>query len=376
MVLVGAVRRDYIFRGGRYSIVLTAAALMAVLVATPTNEASDSTCREASQLLTPWAGASVAVPEGRPAGCACTGGEQPAVRSATLLTSRGEPPVGGTSTSPLPSEPETMPLYVSPAPDSGTYLESFQVRKDAGWATGLYMYWPGDMEWTSDWDRFVTENWQGIPVVGSPKRVDPASVHGFFSCLPQAWRDQWIAAYYQEPEDDFTTTEERAVFRERVSDMADMVRPYGVRNAVHLQEWTINPNNSKPWAGAENLSQFINVDDIDYLSWSLYPAEGESMTAGVDRIRSFSEKYAPGIPWGITAAGSPVNGNAPLGGPARELRAKIVEDAARYVAEVGGVGFGWFDFEEYRPGRDQLVSKDPALREAMSTAADVALVAP
>lgn len=372
-MIVGAIRRDYIFRGGRYSLVLGAATALAVLVAMPTNELSDSTCPEASQLRIPTTGESNSVEEERSAGCACTAGEAPIVRAATHLNSRGEIPAGGSSASPRPKEPEVMPLYVSPAPDSGTYLESFQARRDDGWATGLYMYWPGDMEWTAEWSSLVTENWQGIPVVGSPKSVNPASVHGFLSCLPQSWRDQWIAAYYQEPEDDFTTPAERAVFRERVSALADMVRPYGVRNAVHLQEWTINPSNEKPWAGENNLSQFINVEDIDYLSWSLYTEEGESMRPGIDRIEAFSEKYAPGIPWGITASASPVKGPAPIGGTDRALRAQIAEDGARYTVEAGGKSFGWFDWNEYRPGRDNLVAKDPELQATMARIATIEL---
>lgn len=274
---------------------------------------------------------------------------------------------------PPPPADEFMPLYVSPSPDQGSYIESFEARHEEGWATGFYTYWPGDLKWNSGWERFVEENPEGIPVVGSPKGVNPTSVHNFLDPLPQAWRDQWIMAYYQEPEDNFTTPAQREVFRERVAAMADLVRPYGVKNAVHLQEWTINPYNNQPWGGEENLAQFINAEDLDYISWSLYPAEGKSMKPGIDRIKAFSEKYAPGVPWGITAAGSPVDGSAPIGGPARDLRAQLVEEAAQYTAEVGGDAFGWFDFDEYNPGRDQLVSKDPALQEVMDDVSEIPL---
>lgn len=270
----------------------------------------------------------------------------------------------------------TLPIYVSPAPDHGNYIQSYEARRAQGWASAFYTYWPGDIRWNNEWRNFVERHPEGIPVLGSPKGVNPANVTEFMDNLPQAWRDQWIMAYYQEPEDNFTTPAARTQFRERVGQMADLVRPYGVKNAVHLQEWTINPYNNHDWAGEEALAEFFEVEDIDYISWSLYPAEGNSMRPGINRIKAFSETYAPGIPWGITAAGSPVQGSAPIGGQAREQRAEIVLDAAQYTAEVGGQAFGWFDFDEYNPGRDQLVSKDPALRSVMSQASRIEIPTP
>lgn len=267
----------------------------------------------------------------------------------------------------------TLPIYVSPSPDQGNFIESYEARRAKGWASAFYTYWPGDIQWNASWSSFVQRHPGGIPVIGSPKGVNPANVKRFMDNLPQAWRDQWIMAYYQEPEDNFTTPAARAQFRERVGQMADLVRPYGVKNAVHLQEWTINPYNTKPWAGEEALAEFFEAEDIDYISWSLYPAEGRSMRAGIDRIKEFSETYAPGIPWGITAAGSPVQSSAPIGGQARALRADIVLDAAQYTAETGGQAFGWFDFDSYNPGRDQLVSKDPALRAVLTEASEIGL---
>lgn len=270
----------------------------------------------------------------------------------------------------------SLPIYVSPAPDAGSYIESFEERRAAGWSSAFYTYWPGDIRWNSEWADFVERHPEGVPVLGSPKGVDPASVRGFLDGLPQTWRDQWTMAYYQEPEDDFTTSAQRTEFRERVSEMADLVRPYGATNAVHLQEWTINPYNDKSWSGERALSEFFDVEDIDFISWSLYPAQGRSMREGIDRIKAFSEKYAPGVPWGITAAGSPVAGSAPIGGADRAERAQVVLDAAEYTAEVGGQSFGWFDFDEYQPGRDQLASKDPALAEALNTAAQLERTTP
>lgn len=267
----------------------------------------------------------------------------------------------------------TLPVYVSPAPDSGSYIESYEARRAEGWASAFYTYWPSNVQWNGEWDAFVDRHPEGIPVVGSPKSVDPGHVRNFLDNLPQTWREQFTMAYYQEPEEDFTTPASRAQFRQDVSEMADLVRPYGVKNAVHLQEWTINPYNDKHWGGEQALSEFFNAEDVDYISWSIFPAEGRSMRPGIDRIKEFSEEHAPGVPWGITAAGSPVDSSAPIGGAARAERADIVLDAARYTAQVGGDAFGWFDHDEYNPGRDQLVAKDPALQMALTQASAIGL---
>ena len=97
------------------------------------------------------------------------------------------------------------------------------------------------------------------------------------------------------------------------------------------------------------------------------------MRAGIDRIKAFSETYAPGVPWGVTAGASPVSPSAPIGGTARLQRAAIALDGANYVAEVGGDAFGWFDWDSYLPGQDNLVSKDPALRSAMLSISEIQL---
>ena len=280
--------------------------------------------------------------------------------------------VSAGSSSQEQSQEAKLPVFVSPTPDRGSsYMDAYEARRGAGWGTAFYTYWPGEMRWNGQWADFVARHPEGIPVLGSPKGTNASNVRGFLDELPTAWRDKWIMAYHQEPEDNFTSSAQRAEFRRSVAKMADLVRPYGVRNAVHLQEWTINPYNNHHWGTEEALAEFFDAEDIDYLSWSLYPAEGKSMKPGIDRIKAFSEKYAPGVPWGITAAGSPVPGSAPIGGSARAERAQIVREAADYTAEVGGQAFGWFDFDEFNPGRDQLAAKDPALRAALRYAAEV-----
>lgn len=274
------------------------------------------------------------------------------------------PPVERTDTSKLP-------IFASPAPDSGSYIESYEARRADGWGSAFFTYWPGEMTWNAEWAAFVARYPEGVPVIGSPKGVNPANVRGFLDKLPQAWRDKFTVAYFQEPEDDFTTSAQRAQFRQKVAQMADLVRPYGVANAVHLQEWTINPYNNKSWGGEKVASEFFNPEDVDAISWSLFPAEGRSMRDGIDRIKAFTQKYAPRATWGITSAGSPVSGSAPIGGTARARRAEIVRDGAEYTARVGGQSFGWFDWDEYNPGRDQLAAKDPALTRALRAAAQV-----
>ena len=310
-----------------------------------------------------------------------------AVNGGWKLLTDGSVEGGGGGSTPL-----NLPIFASPSLGQGQdQPQAYKERYDAGWGTAFYTYWPGDFgAFTASWQTLTSEIPDGVPVLGSPKGTSASAIQGFFDPMPQAWRDKFIAAYFQEPEDNFTDDTARAQYRASVALMADRVRPYGVRNAVHLQEWAINPYNNNSWAGTTQAQRYASLakfvqgieDKIDYVSWSSYPAKGKSFQPGFDRIADWCATYLPGVPWGVTAAGSPVENISidPIGGAARATRAQIVRDGGDHLAAIyattGGVGgqaFGWFDFDEYNPGRDQLASKDPALTDALLYVAQINL---
>lgn len=279
--------------------------------------------------------------------------------------------------------PRPLPVYCSPS-GSGSAVANYRARIEGAdqWATGFYAYWPGDIgPFNAAWRQMTEAYPDGLPVLGSPKG-DPTLATGrnaltaFFTALPAAWRAKFICAYWQEPEDNFVTAAERATYRARVAAMADTVRPLSVRSAVHLQEWALNPQNSNTWVTpnrGQRLAEFVTGIEgaVDYVSWSCYSNQGQSMDTRIARIKAWCEQYLPGKPWGITAAGIPVS--ATDGSAARATRAALVREAANLTVAAGGQAFGWFDHDGFNEGRDQLASKDSALRAALAHAAGLTL---
>lgn len=264
-----------------------------------------------------------------------------------------------------------MHVYCSPDPaetGDSSYVNAMRWHLEEGnqaWANAFYTYWPGDIgAFNTDWQSFVTAYPAGLPVLASPKG-DPvnngSAVTSFMTDLQTHgganWLSKWVMAYWQEPGQEIREgTLPLATYQARVSAMADLVRPFGARNAPHIEEWDINPFNSA--AGSTEAERFAHVyeivdgieDKLDYFSWSLYPAAGKDMRPGIDRIEKWMNQYLPGLPFGITAASSPVPLGTSSSDPARATRANLVRQAgdhilARYTATGRGPdAFGWFHF--------------------------------
>lgn len=264
-----------------------------------------------------------------------------------------------------------MFIHCSPDPaETGdtSYVNSMRWHLEEGnqaWANAFYTYWPSDIgAFNADWQAFVGAYPAGIPTLGSPKGDpvnNPSAVTSFMNGLQTyggtAWLSQWIMAYWQEPGQEVREGAlPLATYQARVSAMADLVRPYGARNAVHVEEWDINPFNGA--AGSTEAERFAHLAElvqgienkIDYVSWSLYPASGNDLRPGIDRIESWMDQYMPTHDYGITAASSPVPLNTPSNDPIRTTRAGIVRDAGDYIKarhDATGRGpdcFGWFHF--------------------------------
>lgn len=302
-----------------------------------------------------------------------------------------------------------MLIYCSAAPavmgTGSSYVNAWRAHHEdpnfptglQNWANAFYTYWPGNVgAFTSDWQSVVTAYPQGIATLASPKGTPETSagadpLNAFCTQLPQAWRDKMMFAYWQEPGNDFGGAGQPAisVYRGRVSAMADIVRPYGIRNAVHVEEWDINPfNNASGSTQAQrfaHLAQFVQgiEDKIDVVSWSLYPAEGNSMVEGMVRMEAWMDQFLPGHQWEITATSSPVNVGRPLDAPQRVTRANIVRAAGDHiVARTNATGrgprsFGWFHFTAFGGNnKDNLATTDQHLYDALQYVASLELDEP
>lgn len=218
------------------------------------------------------------------------------------------------------------------------------------WASGAFVYYPGpwghsELKWDQYWEDITSRFPNGLDTVVSPKTVDVAALEDFCSRLPQGWRDKMVFAFYQEPEDNFTTPAQIDGFLGQVRVVAGVVRKHGIRNAVELQEWSLNPENRAYPSGEDNTARFVDPTLIDHVSWSVYEKNLKDRSeVMIGRIASFMGRW-PQLTWDISATGVAVPVGTPQDDPRRVTRAQIAGNMiTRARAHERCTGFGWFDF--------------------------------
>jgi len=288
-------------------------------------------------------------------------------------------------------------IYCSPDPavmGTGNYIAAWRAHQESNsfptgtqsWANAFYTYWPDDIgPFNASWQSFVTDYPSGVPVLASPKgRPDTptgaTALHNFCSQIPVSWRSEFIMAYWQEPGNNFGGGGQPTIaeYRDRVAAMADIVRGYDLKNAVHVEEWDINPFNNAAGSNQSerfaHLAQFVQgiEDKIDVVSWSLYPAAGNSLVPGLQRMEAWMDEYMPDCEWRVTATGTPVAVNSPLGSAERIERANLVREAGDHIVartlatNRGPHSFGWFHFSDFGGNnRDNLATTDQLLYDAL-----------
>lgn len=261
-----------------------------------------------------------------------------------------------------------LPIFVSPEVVNGKSLPyEFLDRVNAGWGGGWFQYTPGSLQPIPALTQLAVEYPDGFPILASPKQTDETSTNEYFNVLPQAWRDQVLACYFQEPEDNFTTDPQRALFRASVTKMAGLVRPWGARNGVHLQEWSLNPM----WREVGHTYKFVQgiEEDIDFVAWSLLGQPNDTWAdwkVKADRLAHFMATYLPNHEWGVTSSAQALSAGVPQGDPLRVARAQLVKDVADYVVGLGSKTWGWFDWNDFDGnGAYARVDTDPLLLDSM-----------
>jgi len=257
-----------------------------------------------------------------------------------------------------------MPVYAH-MPDP-TAVE-IKKRIDAGWATGAFLYYKATDDpfgWTSRWDDLEETFPNGVDLFVSPKNFTTASLTDWAERLSPAQRAKTVFAYWQEPEENFTTDAERAAFRAKVVQAADIVQPFGIRNGIELQAWTLNEGNKTEWGGADNFKAFFPADTskLDYVGISLYDYhQNFSGAKQLKPVKVLLNRNLPHAEWGPLASGWSVPAGTPQGAPIRAERAAAAADGFAWAKKYGADSYGWFDFPAWDGTKDYAVDGDPAL---------------
>lgn len=262
-----------------------------------------------------------------------------------------------------PAQPADRTVVYAHMPNA-TAAE-IEERIDLGWATGAFLYYSEreTFGWSPQWTAIADTFPDGVALFVSPKTWTKASLTDWCERLSPAQRRHTVFAHWQEPEDNFTTDAARASFRDRVEQAAAIVQPFGIRNGVHLQSWTLNDANTNGWAGRANFKAFIPDDAsaVDIVGISLY--DEHQNYSGPDQLRpvhTLLERELPRADWAPVASGWSVPTGTGAGSPLRAERALAAADGLDYARRHGASAYGWFDFTDWER-RDYGVAGDPAL---------------
>lgn len=270
----------------------------------------------------------------------------------------------GTTTNvvvPVTVTPPSSPFWVlRHSPDGvNTYWSGIA---NSAWADGAFVYYPSgwghsELMWDSYWSNAIAASPNGLYTVISPKGFVASELTDFCNRVPVAWRSKMIIAYYQEPEDNLTTPALQQSYRDTVHQISQIVRPYGIKCGLELQEWTLDPVNNNSWAGTANLNNFVVEADVDNISWSIYETNLQNRaSAQVGRIKTFMAQY-PSLTWDGGAMGISVPGSGAATTAQRQTRANLAQNMIQTCRDNGAKGVGWFDFPSYSSSVDYGVDQ-------------------
>lgn len=265
---------------------------------------------------------------------------------------------------PPPRAPFYAHLPYGPGIGSVDWAAMTRERIDVGWATGAFLYSGGAMVWGPAWDAFVEEFPEGCDLYLSPKSI--AGLDAFLGNFPPVFLDRMVFAYFQEPEDNHTTPAKRADFRAKVTEAAAVVRPYGVRNSVEVQSWTlVGPAHG----GADALAEIIPPEAVDVVGWSAFNFSGKDVGAAyVDAAATFMAEHLPGVPWGAASVGWSVPRGTPGDSPLRVARATYAANCLAAATAAGAEHLSWYDVPNDARGYE--CSVDDQLLPVLLAAAD------
>lgn len=228
------------------------------------------------------------------------------------------------------------PLGQSPA----VFAQCVRQRIANGEATGVMYYRPKDAGplRPDAYQAALIASGEPCHVLLSPKVVtDRETAAEWAQAWPEEWRPWVRVAYFQEPGGDFGGPGQPPLeeFVQGVTDLADACDPVGIESMLHLELWTLSPNN--PNRDAETAEARAMVDAcrarIVGVGWSyfVYDLKDKSGVL-IPPMVEFMADY-PELAYGPTAVGISVRYGIGQDDPDRVTRARLL--AAAYAACVG-----------------------------------------
>jgi hypothetical protein len=175
-------------------------------------------------------------------------------------------------------------------------------------------------------------------VVLSPKVVtDRDGAAAWAAAWPEEWRSYVRVAYFQEPGGDFGGPDQPPLeeFVQGVTDLADACDPYGIASMLHLELWTLSPNNPKRDAETAEARAMVDAcrSRIVAIGWSYFVYDLKDRSGVlIPPMVGFMADYSE-LAYGPTAVGVSVQYGIPQDDKRRTDRARLL--AAVYAATAG-----------------------------------------
>lgn len=288
-------------------------------------------------------------------------------------------PSGPTATRPFPIVASWD--FSNPPYTTETALQTYDRLAGYGY-NGWVAYSGSSLGWNSAMSQIAAAHANDpVNLLCAPKAVVANDIRAICNNLPVAWRPGFRWNYYQEPEDNHTTTAEVNDYKAKVSQAATILREYPWAQAPWLEL-------AEYWASTNpaHTAEFIpdDPDDFGGILWSFFEyGENISMTrlqAKVDTVVSFMSTYAPGKPWELMAACYNLE---PIDGPFNQTQynnqVTWLNESFSRLRAAGCIGYAWYNVKFGTSGGasgESRIEVNPAGLSAMQTIAAAGYTVP
>lgn len=249
---------------------------------------------------------------------------------------------------------------------------------------GMVYYSGGSLGWNAQLAQMAVEHGtKPINLQVTPKVYNEADLRSILSNLPAAWKPGFRWNYYQEPEDNLTTSASQLAYRNVYTAAAAVHRDYpGVGLPwVEWAEWTTEMNSNGDFS--RDLAHFMPpAADIGGVLWSFFEyGENVSLTrldTKVARVVNAMSTYAPGKPWEIMASCYTLEG-VPYSSAQLAAQAQWLTQSFNKLRAAGCVGWAWYNVLFGGTGGaagEGRVEKNPAALSALKTIAAAGYTVP
>ena len=207
----------------------------------------------------------------------------------------------------------------------------------------------------------IPTSWSGYDLLGtvpanatvalSFQSGTPAQVQTFLASRPVGMK--CYASYWHEPEDNFTTTAQKAAYLESWHGYAPAIRAAGCVPTLILMKWTLNPKSGYNWR------DWYPAGDVDVFAFDAYNTRAKIGGYGIPAnylAPILAASTDTGLPWALTELGSDI----PAGTSPAERAAWAHGVAAAAAADPRFLFADWWDVLS-PTGRDYSLDSATAL---------------